>query len=392
MVSRSSLFLILLLYLFAAACSDSSSANKPAHAIPVKAFTVTSGDQPLVNQFTGQSAGFREIQVRAQVSGILLKRYYQEGDKVTQGQSLFLIDPAPYQADLSRAEGALAQAKAALKNAQLEYNRVEPLYRQNAVSQKVRDEALASLETAKADVQAAEAEVRIAKINLGYTKVYAPITGISSKEALSEGSLITAGDPNSSLLTTITQYDPIYVNFSPPNSAVFNFHQLSHLGKLIMPEGGMTVSIHMPNGKEYEQRGRVDFMDSMVDPNTGTVRMRAIFPNPHNLIYPGQYVKLVLSGSYLKQVIAIPHRAILQTQQGPMVWVIGQDNKVSLAKVKLGMGLQNNVVVESGLEHGQAIVLEGINKMTPGALVTILPDQPPAGGNEASPNQATTKP
>lgn len=375
MTRRPNLYSLLLLCLFIGICGcDSKNTTQQPQGIPVKAFTIKRADQALVGQYTGQTAGYREIQVRAQVGGILLKRDYQEGTMVEKGQSLFQIDPAPYQAELMRAQGTLKQAQAALNNAQLEHKRVIPLYAQNAVSQKVRDAAVAALDSAKADVQAAEAAVRLAKINLEYTRVYAPITGMSSRETVSEGSLIIAGDPTSSLLTTITQYDPIYVNFSPPNSTVFAMRLLTHQGKLYLPEDGLDLSITLPDGTPYEYTGKVDFIDRQVDPATGTVRMRAVFKNPHNLIFPGQFVKVTLTGHYLKQVITIPQRAILQTQQGSTVWIIGQDNKVKAQLVEPGMAIDNNVVINNGLEEGQIIVLEGINKLSNGALVTILPD------------------
>ena len=221
MKSYLSVLLLCVLCVLPACSNDEAGQQQAMPPVKVKSIVVTRQDQPVVRQYSGITAGYREIEVRAQVSGILLKRDYEEGQQVTKGQSMFQIDPAPYKADLLKAESSLRQAQAGLKNAQLEYNRVIPLYEKNAVSQKVRDEAVAALDSAKADVGAAQAAVRIAKINLDYTKVYAPISGMSSRESVSEGSLVVAGDPNGSLLTKITQFDPVYVNFSPSNSEIF---------------------------------------------------------------------------------------------------------------------------------------------------------------------------
>ena len=349
------------------ACSSDAPQSRQQQAIPITDYTVTQGNLPITKNYTGQTTGIREIQIRAQVAGVLLKRYYTEGDMVKQGQSLFLIDPAPYQAELARVQGDLAQAKASFTNAQLEYDRVIPLYAKNAVSQKVRDQAVADLNTAKANAAAAQANVKTAEINLGYTRVYAPFDGMSSVEAVTEGNLINAGD----LLTKVTQLDPIYVTFAIPNIDMYQFRALQAENRLQLPEHSLDVHITMVDGSEYPLIGKPNFMDSVVDPSTASVKVRAIFDNPKGQIFPGQFVSVFTTGVSLKDAISIPMKTVVQTQQGPMVWIIGDDNKVKIQAIKILMTFGNDAVVQEGLKAGQRIVVDGLNKMHDNALVAI---------------------
>src|SRR3990167_4926069 len=254
--------------------------------------TASAAALPLVFEYSGRTAGFREVQVRAQVSGILQERTYLEGSRVSQGQVMFRIDPRTYQAALARAKGALAQEQARYRQTERDLKRIRELQKKGFASESELDNAISNFEQSKANIQAAEAEVQSKQIDLDYTTVRAPISGITSKETVSEGSLMVAGDPNASLLSNITQLDPIYVNFAAPDSDVESVRSGLQNGSLVLPEDGlMRVQITLGDGSSYPLEGKVNFTDSLVDRGTGTVSARAVVPNPEQTLLPGQFVR-----------------------------------------------------------------------------------------------------
>ncbi|MNH99775.1 Efflux pump periplasmic linker BepD precursor [compost metagenome] len=338
--------------------------------------TVTPADVPLTTEVVGETAGFREIDVRSRVGGILLKRTYVEGQPVTEGQELFLIDPAPYQAALEQAQGSLAQEQARLNKARADKDRTIPLYRRQVVSRKDYDDTIANYEATLASLQAAQAKVKEAALNLGYTRVTAPIDGMASKSSQSEGSLITtSGD--SGLLTTITQFDPLYVNFSYSEQDRLTFENSLKSGKLQAQDStNWRTHIRLADGSVYPDAGKINFSDNRVDPQTGTIRARAIFDNKQGKLLPGQFVRMTIELGVRKNAILIPERAIQQAQADRMVMVVGADNKVEPRLVKLGQSVEGGVLVESGLKAGERYVTEGLMKARPGATVKpVSPEQ-----------------
>ncbi len=361
--------------------SESSGQNAPAPAPPpveVKTMTTVRADLPLGYEYMGQTAGSREVQVRARVGGILLKRAFEEGMPIRQGELMFEIDPAPYHAALEQAQGELGQAEARLSRAKRELARMEKLLAGKVVSQKDYDDALTEFEGATAEVKSAQGKVRVAELNLGYTRVDAPITGMTSREARSEGSLVTlAGD--GSLLTSILRVDPLYVNFSIPNTLMLRVRRLVEERRVTFgPEGTWVARMVLPDGSEYPHIGRINFTDTQVDPDTGVVRMRASFPNPDNVVLPGQFVRLHLGGGTLQDVLTVPQGAVLRTQQGNMVWTVDQAGVVAPRPVVLGDTLGNDYIVESGLSGGERIIVEGVIKVRPGATVREAASGDPA--------------
>ncbi|RXZ44072.1 efflux RND transporter periplasmic adaptor subunit [Crenobacter cavernae] len=351
--------------------------------MPVGVVSTVAKDVPVPFEFVGQTAGSREVEVRARVGGILLKRAYTEGKSVKQGDLLFQIDPAQFQAALDQAQGALKVEEAQRARTRQDYDRILPLFKENAVSQKDRDDAAAAYQSAQASVAAAQARVKEAQINLGYTRVTAPISGMTSKEVRSEGSLVSTGDGG--LLTKISQIDPMYVNFSFSDNDLLAFRRDEQSGKLKLPEGKrFEVTVELSDGSSYAKPGRLNFTDNVIDPSTGTIRARAEFANPDGQLLPGQFVRVFLNGAKRVNAILIPQRAVLTSQQGKMVWVVDAKNTVAPRPITLGAEVGDQVLVESGLKPGEKVVVDNIIKLRPGAPVKPEQRKPEAAPAEAS--------
>jgi len=352
--------------------------------MPVSIVEMKPADVPVSTEYVAQTSGSREVEVRARVSGILQKRAYTEGAAVKAGDMLFQIDSAPYQAAVEQAAAALKLQEANLIRAQQDYDRVLPLFKENAVSQKDRDDAVAALASAKASVAAARAALKTAQINLDYTRVTAPISGITSAEVRSEGSLVQAGE--GSLLTKISQLDPIYVKFSLSDNDVLKTQKLAADGKLRLPAGNRySVSLKLPDGSQYGREGVIDFADRVIDPTTGTSATRATFANPQGQLRPGQFVRVVLKGATRVGALVVPQPAVLSTQQGKMVWVVGKDNKVEPRPLQLAdtTAESGGFIVESGLKAGDKVIIDNLIKLRPGAAVApqaAKPASAPAQG------------
>ncbi|MGN5222077.1 efflux RND transporter periplasmic adaptor subunit [Aeromonas veronii] len=338
-------------------------------AVPVVVAEVKLTDVPLTTEMVGETAGFREIDVRSRVSGILLKRTYVEGQPVTAGQELFLIDPEPYKVALEQAKGTLAQEQARLNKARADRDRIIPLFKRQVVSRKDYDDTIANYEAAIASHQAAQAKVKEAELNLSYTQVTAPINGMASKSSQSEGSLISTSGDNG-LLTTITQFDPLYVNFSYSEQDRLNFENSVKKG-VIEAKDATTWRTHirLADGSLYPEAGKLNFSDNRVDPQTGTIRARAIFDNKDGVLLPGQFVRMTIDLGTRKNAIVVPPRAIVQSQADRMVMVVDADNKVVPRPVTLGTAVDSGVLIESGLQAGERYIVEGLMKARPGAVV-----------------------
>ncbi|HEV7715378.1 MAG TPA: efflux RND transporter periplasmic adaptor subunit, partial [Steroidobacteraceae bacterium] len=300
--------------------------------------------------------------------GILLKRLYHEGASVKEGELLFKIDPATFQAQAARARAELGVQRANLQQAQRERDRVVPLYDQKLVSMRDRDTAIAGFETASAGVEAAQAALRSAELDVSYTDVRAPISGLTSREVRSEGSLVTAGS-DSSLLTHIVQADRLYLLFSVPESEAESLHAAVTGG------GSSTVSVRVADiqGNTLSENARIEFVSPSVGDQTGTVDVRAVLDNAKGGLLPGQVVRAHVEGVTLAGSLVIPKRAVMHGVQGAFVWVVGADNKVTPRPVHLGTSSGNNVVVTNGLASGDRVVVDGILKVQPGALVNATP-------------------
>lgn len=356
------------------ACFDDKDKQAASQTPPplVGTMELRKENVPLQSTYMGQTLGYLSVEVRAQISGILKRRFFKEGDYVYQGQTLFEIDPASAQAALDQAKAQLTVAQTEYANAQREWNRIQPLYSRNAVSQKDRDTAKAAFDSARAQVASAQARVNEAQIQLDYTNVVAPISGYTSLAARDEGDLITL-DSQGSLLTTINQTDPMYVTFAIPSADMMRMKRLTAQGKAKLSTEGTPARLTMLEGGTYPYPGFVTFVDTQVEPQTSVVRARAQFPNPESSLLPGQYASVTIGGTMLVDVIMIPQTAVMNTAQGTMVYTVGKDGTATLTPVKLGEIFGNEFIVDEGLESGSVVVVEGTNKVRPGSPVQGKP-------------------
>lgn len=384
----------LLIPLLLAACGqgDKAPAGPPGGGMPPAQVSVVEAQPqrvPVTLEYTGQTAGYRDAEVRARVSGILQKRLYQEGGVVRAGQPLFQIDPAPFKAALDQAEAAkslaearLAQAQADLARLTKDAARLKPLFEGKAVSQKEYDDAVsgqqatqAAVQAARAEIQAARAQIVRARLDLGYTRVEAPLTGQTGRALKSEGSLLSASD--ATLLTTVTQLDPIYVLFGIPDGEQLKLEREAAAGRLALPKAGRyQVSIRLADGSTYAQAGRMNFSDSRVNPQTGTVEGRAELANPAGKLLPGQFVRVLLAGAERPAAILVPQRAVMEGPQGKFVYVVNGKSAAEPRPVKVGDWVGEQWVIDEGLQAGERVIVDGALKVMPGAPVQVAP----AGG------------
>lgn len=319
----------------------------------------------------------RTAQVRARVDGVVLKRLFTEGSEVQKGQSLFEIDPAPYEAQRAAANAALARAKATLTQASAQAERYKPLVEANAVSKQDYTNAVAAAEAAKAEVAAATAQLRVAEINLNYTKVYAPISGRIGRALVTEGALVSAAQATE--LALIQQTNPVYLNITQSAS------ELQRLRK--QGGGNVDVTVVQDDGTELPARGKLLFSDVTVDPATGQVSLRATVPNNDNALLPGQYVRARVAQSSINNGILVPQQAVTRGgAQGDILSVVGADNKVAQRTVKIASGSGQNWVVTEGLKEGERVMVDGFQKlqmMPPGIPVKAVQWKPKAAAPAA---------
>lgn len=341
-------------------------------AIPVNAVKVLKTDLPWNIEYPAQVAGSLEIQVRAQVGGILQARLFDEGAYVKKGTQLFQIDPKEYEVSLQRAEGSLAQARSEENRTRRDYERMKKLRADNAVSQKDYDDSLSAYEAAQASVKVAQAGVNEAKINLEYTRVLAPISGITGKEAQSVGSLVSP--TGNGLLTTMVQIDPLWVNFSMPSAQFYKLASGYLSGTIVLDAKGkhpLYVEAVTSDGRVYPEKGTIIFFDSTEDAKTSSLAIKAEFPNPKNqrMLMPGQFVRVRLVGATYKDAVLIPSSAVLSTPTGNLVYIVGEDGTTQAQPVTAQ--LQDDMyIVSEGLKGGETVVSAGLIKIRPGMKVT----------------------
>jgi membrane fusion protein (multidrug efflux system) len=346
---------------------------------------------PVEFEYPAQTAGSREVEVRARVSGILLRRNYEEGAVVRAGQSLFTLDSATYEAAVARAEADVAAAEARLNAARRNAARMKPLFEAKAASQKDNDDAVSAEEVTTADLKSARARLNDARLNLSYTKVESPVSGQSSRALKSEGTLVSGPDV---LLTTVSQVDPIYVNFGLAETEQARLRGEAAAGKLTLPKDNrFEVVIRFEDGKTYSRPGKLAFTDNRVNNVTGTSDARAELPNPAGEVRPGQFVRVILKGASRPDAIAIPQRAVMEGPQGKLVYVLGPDSKAVPKPVTVGEWVAGNEwIITSGLAVGDKVIVDGLMKVYPGAQVQVGdPAAAAAGGPPAAGAAAPAK-
>lgn len=339
----------------------------------VGVITVRATTVPLQQQLVGRLAAFRSADVRARIPGVLQRRVYEEGRDVQQGQVLFLIDPAPLQAALGQSQAGLAQAQATYANARAAADRARQLLPQKYIARSDYDNALAAERSAAAAVQQAQAGVTTARINRGYATVRAPISGRAGKQQVTEGALV--GQADATLLTTVDQIDPLYVNFS---ASVADLERARRSGGA---EGATQVQVLLPDGTPYEHPGRLDFSGDVVDPSTGAVALRASIPNPDKRLLPGTFVTIVAALGERDNAFVIPQTAVQRDATSAYVLVVGRDGKVARKDVSTDRQQGADWLVSKGVASGDQVIVSGLQRVQPGQpakAVPWTPDSKPA--------------
>ncbi|HBO80089.1 MULTISPECIES: efflux RND transporter periplasmic adaptor subunit [unclassified Cupriavidus] len=351
-------------------------------------------DVPVVFEFVGQTESSPQVEIRARVNGFLEQRLYTEGTMVKAGQVLFRMDQKPFKAALDAAMAELAQQQARLTTARQNLARVRPLAAKNALSQKDLDDSVGQEQGAAAAVEQAKANVTNARLNLDYTTITAPVSGLSSYAKKQVGSYI---DASNSLLTYVAKLDPIWVNFSLSENEVLQYQSQQASGQLKMPpRGSMEVEIVLADGATYGKRGHITFADASFSSETGTYLLRAEFPNTEGALRPGQFVRVRVLGAERTRAITVPQAAVVQGQRGQFVWTVGKDNKAESRVVDVGEWAQGNWIIRSGLREGDTVVVDGTVRLAPGAPLkpVAAPPQPvsterPPGPPGAAPTPAS---
>lgn len=338
---------------------------------------VAQRDVPFYKEWVGSADGSSNAVIRAQVTGYLLKQTYDEGTEVKQGGLLFEIDPRPFQAALDQAKASLAQNEAQQGKTELDVKRYTPLAKEKAISQEELDDAIQSNLAAKAQVQAAQAVVQQAQLNLDFTKIIAPISGIAGISKVGVGDLIS---PSSGELATMSTVDPIKVNFFVSEHEYLMASKRRDFRGWHTDEPGPEIEMLLADGSSYPHKGYINAADRQVDAKTGTIQVSGLFPNPKKILRPGMFVRVRALVEMKAKALLVPQRAVMELQDKHLVAVVGADNKVSMRPIKVGEQTDSEWVIKEGLQAGERVIVDGIQKARQGAPVspTLLAEPPPA--------------
>jgi membrane fusion protein (multidrug efflux system) len=332
----------------------------------------------LTSELAGRTSPYQIAEIRPQIGGIVLKRHFREGGDVKAGEALYQIDPAVYEATLHSAQASLVKAEANLASARNKAERYKALVAIKGVSQQDYDDADAAAKQGAADVASAKAALDTARINLAYTRVASPISGRIGKSSVTQGALVAAGQ--ASALTTVQQLDPIYVDVTQSSADLLRLKRELASGSLKSAGGtAASVSLVLEDGSHYPLKGKLQFSDVTVDQGTGTVTLRAIFPNPKGELLPGMYVRTQLDEGVDEQGILVPQQGVSRNEKGqPVAMVLGADGKVQPRMLKLRQALGDKWVVSEGLKAGDKLIVDGLQKIRPGAPAKVAADKPAA--------------
>lgn len=354
---------------FLTGCDDSGNQHAQAPAPQVTVFTVQAAPLQVTTELPGRTSAFRVAEVRPQVSGIILKRNFIEGSDIDSGQSLYQIDPATYQAAWDSAKGDESKAEAAANIAHLTVKRYLPLLGTQYVSRQDYDQAVANARQADASVLAAKAAVESARINLAYTKVTSPISGRIGKSSVTEGALVTNGQATA--LATVQQLDPIYVDVTQSSNDFMRLKQES----LQQGNNSNNVQLVMENGQPYPLKGSLQFTDVTVDESTGSITLRAIFPNPQHALLPGMFVRARIDEGTQPEAILVPQQGLTRTPQGQAtVMLVDAKNQVATRNVTAPQAIGDKWLITEGLASGDRVIISGLQKVRPGVAVVAEPD------------------
>ena len=358
---------------FLAGCGADADKGAPAAPPPpkVSVLTVTPQSVTLSTELAGRTAPYLVAEVRPQVTGIVKERLFEEGARVKAGQTLYRIDSATYQADLESAKAGLAKAEANVATAKLKARRFDELVAIDAVSKQARDDATMALKQAEADVATAKAAVKSAQINVDYTRVTAPISGQAGRSSVTPGALVTANQ--AATMVTVQQLDPIYVDIQRASSDLLALQRDFAAGRLKRTEGDKArVKLKLEDQTEHPFEGTLQFAETTVDPGTGNVTLRAVFPNPDHVLLPGMYVNAVLEEGVSEQAILAPQAAVLRDPKGNAnALVLGEDGKVQQRQLKVERAVGDQWLVTEGLVAGDRLITDGLQKLRPGMVAEV---------------------
>lgn len=350
-------------------CDNSGDQQAQPQAPQVSVHVVRSEPLSVTTELPGRTSAFRVAEVRPQVSGIILKRNFVEGSDIKAGESLYQIDPATYQAAWNSAKGDEAKAEAAAAIAHLTVKRYVPLLGTQYISQQEYDQAVATAHQADADVVAAKAAVESARINLAYTKVTSPIDGRIGKSSVTEGALVTNGQADA--MATVQQLDPIYVDVTESSNDFMRLKQES----LQRGDDSKSVQLIMENGQPYSLKGSLQFSDVTVDESTGSITLRAVFPNPQHTLLPGMFVRARIDEGINPQAILVPQQGVTRTPRGDAtVMIVNAQNLVENREVTAAQAIGDKWLITSGLQNGDKVIVSGLQKVRPGVTVKATED------------------
>ena len=353
---------------------DNKPAVKTAMEPEVGVVTLAPSSVNIKSELPGRAVSFEIAEIRPQVGGIIIKRNFVEGDKVSKGESLYQIDPAPLQARLDSAKGALAKAQATANNVRLTLNRQSALIKSNYVSRQDYDTTRSQLNEAQANVAVAKADLEQATINLRYANVTSPIDGISGKSSVTVGALVTANQENA--LVTVQRLDPIYVDLTQSVQDFLRLKEEKANGQIAQQQGKIPVELMLENGKPYRHTGTLEFSDPAVDETTGSVTLRAVFPNPEGEILPGMYVTALLDEGSQQNVLMVPQQGITHNEQGKATaLILDQENVVQLREINAVKAVGNQWLVTAGLRPGDRVIVSGLQRIRPGIKARVLPSK-----------------
>lgn len=353
------------------ACDNKPAVKTTAMAPEVGVVTLAPSSVNIKSELPGRAVSFEIAEIRPQVGGIIIKRNFIEGDKVSKGESLYQIDPAPLQARLDSAKGALAKAMATANNIRLTLNRQSALIKSNYVSRQDYDTTRSQLNEAQANVAVAKAELEQATINLRYANVTSPIEGISGKSSVTVGALVTANQENA--LVTVQRLDPIYVDLTQSVQDFLRLKEEKANGQIAQQQGKIPVELMLENGKPYRHTGTLEFSDPAVDETTGSVTLRAVFPNPEGEILPGMYVTALLDEGSQQNVLMVPQQGITHNEQGKATaLILDPENVVQLREINAVKAVGNQWLVTAGLGPGDRVIVSGLQRIRPGIKARVL--------------------
>lgn len=360
--------------ILAALCGCSQDSKNPAQQVvaplEVTTLVVKAKDTPVSFEFVAVTQSSHQVNIQARVSGFLDKRVYHEGDIVKEGQVLFEMDKKPFQVQVDAQQAAVNRQKAALETARLNLERVKPLAKLNALSQKDLDDAIGNFETTSASLEQAKANLETALLNLSYCTITSPLDGITSAALQQDGTYLNVAD---SLLTTVSALDPIWVNFSISENQIETIRDETEKGLLRLPKDGeFVVKVINVNGKEYPYKGIITFAEPYFNPQTGTFLIRASVINPKSVLRPNQYVRALVEGAVRPNAILVPQRSVQQSAKGQYVWVINKESKAEYRPVTVGDWKGKDWFITDGLHPGEQVVVDGGIKLQPGAPVKVV--------------------